>query len=360
MFKFDQLDTIQIEITSRCQASCPMCARNFHGGIPNPRLKNSDWTFNDFKRIFNQSVLDQIKNITFCGSFGDPIINSDLIDMCNYVNQSGDHIDIRIHTNGSARDENWWKDLANSLPDTHLVTFGIDGLEDTHSRYRIGTDFNKIINNARAFIGAGGKAEWTFIKFKHNQHQVDDAESLAKHIGFKSFLVKNSIRFSDEPFEVFDKNKKILYTIEPPSDNQVKFIDRDLVKNFQTWFDNTSPECHVLKNKEIYIDAFKTLFPCCWVASVFYIYTAEDDFKFPYMQRIEKECNELVNEIGGWDFLSMDLNTVENVINSVPWQTVWDKYWNEKKLLICTKNCGISQFKNISKTSDQVTKKISI
>lgn len=360
MFKFDQLETVQIEITSRCQASCPMCARNFHGGVPNPRLKNSDWSVNDFRRIFNQRVLDQIKNITFCGSFGDPIINSDLIEMCSYVKKNADHIDIRIHTNGSARDINWWKSLSNVLPEKHLITFGIDGLEDTHHLYRIGTTFNKILENARSFINAGGKAEWTFIKFKHNEHQVEAAEKIAKELKFKSFLVKNSIRFSDEPFEVFDKNKKVLYTIEPPSDNQVKFVDKDLVKNFQTWFDNTTPDCHVLKNKEIYIDAFKTMFPCCWVASLFYMYTSKDDFRFPYMQRIEKECNELIDDLGGWDFLSMDQNTVENVINSEAWQTVWDTYWDEKKLLICNKNCGVSKFKNISKTPDQIIKRLSI
>ena len=36
MFKFDQLEIVQVEITNRCQASCPMCPRNIHGGIENP------------------------------------------------------------------------------------------------------------------------------------------------------------------------------------------------------------------------------------------------------------------------------------------------------------------------------------
>ena len=34
------------------------------------------------------------------------------------------------------------------------VDFNIDGLEDTNHLYRRNTDFNKIINNAQAFIGA--------------------------------------------------------------------------------------------------------------------------------------------------------------------------------------------------------------
>jgi MoaA/NifB/PqqE/SkfB family radical SAM enzyme len=358
MFKFDELETVQIEITSRCQASCPMCSRNFHGGISNPRLKNSDWSLDDFKNVFNDILLKQIKKINFCGSFGDPIINSNLIDMCDYIKKNSPHIKINLHTNGSARTIDWWKSLAKAMPDDHLITFGIDGLEDTHSLYRIGTDFNKIIENASAFISEGGNAVWAFIKFKHNAHQVDEASTRSKKLGFKSFTLKNSIRFSNEPFEVYHADRSVLYTIEPPDDNQVIFVDKDLVKNFQTWFDNTTPDCHVLKNKEIYIDAFKTVFPCCWIASVFYMYDEPSDFRYPYIQRIEVECNKLIDKLGGWNFLSFDNNSIKDIIDSEPWQTIWDYYWNEKKLLICTKNCGVSTFKNISKTTDQVIKKI--
>ena len=49
MFSFDQLDTIQVEITNRCQASCPMCLRNIHGGIDNPSLSLADWDVERFK-----------------------------------------------------------------------------------------------------------------------------------------------------------------------------------------------------------------------------------------------------------------------------------------------------------------------
>ena len=67
-------------------------------------------------------------------------------------------------------------------------------MEDTHSMYRIGTDYNKIIQNATAFINAGGTAEWCFIKFKHNEHQVEEARSIAEQMGFSLFVEKNSFK----------------------------------------------------------------------------------------------------------------------------------------------------------------------
>ena len=145
MFRFTELKQIQIEITNRCQASCPMCSRNIHGGIENPNLQLSDWTYDDFVKIFNADVLNQIEKVTFCGDFGDPIINNDLMRMCEYLKDT--NIFVTINTNGSARKPEFWSKLATVLPKNHTVEFALDGLEDTHSLHRIGTDSNTILSN---------------------------------------------------------------------------------------------------------------------------------------------------------------------------------------------------------------------
>jgi MoaA/NifB/PqqE/SkfB family radical SAM enzyme len=152
MFSFEQLRTVQVEITNRCQASCPMCLRNIHGGIENPSLLLTDWDLPKFKNIFTDEVLTQIDSISFCGNFGDPIMNNSLIDMCEYVGKKNANSSIIISTNGSARTTDWWKKLASVLPKNHKVIFAIDGLENTHAIYRIGTSYDMIIKNAMAFI----------------------------------------------------------------------------------------------------------------------------------------------------------------------------------------------------------------
>ena len=158
MFAFEQLHTVQVEITNRCQASCPMCLRNIHGGIDNPNLILTDWTLEMFQNIFTDEVLAQISCVNFCGDFGDPIINANLIDMCQYVRDNKSDMTIILHTNGSAHNAQWWTSLAISLPKNHKVIFALDGLRDTHSLYRIGTNYDMIIRNAKAFIDTGGNA----------------------------------------------------------------------------------------------------------------------------------------------------------------------------------------------------------
>ena len=64
-----------------------------------------------------------------------------------------------------------------------IMSFSIDGLEDTNHLYRQDVEWDKIMERAKKFIGAGGRAEWKFIIFRHNQHQVEEARSLSKELG---------------------------------------------------------------------------------------------------------------------------------------------------------------------------------
>jgi len=269
MFKFDELKNIHLEISNNCQASCPMCIRNIHGGIKNDLVKINNWSFDLYKTAINEQVLKQIDKIYFCGNFGDPILNNDLPKMCEYTKSVNPAIVLRIHTNGSLRDTSWWRDLVNVLPKDHGVVFALDGLEDTHHLYRIGTDFNKIINNATAFIQAGGKAEWAFIRFKHNEHQVEQARELAASLGFEVFTTKDSSRFLLETkFPVWDKNKQTTHYLEPSNYSEIKFIDRSILKTYKEQIKNTVIDCFVKKEREIYLDAFGHLMPCCYLSSV--------------------------------------------------------------------------------------------
>lgn len=350
MFPFNELKQIHVEITSRCQASCPMCSRNHHGGLDNPKLKLADWSLNDFKTIFDSTVLNQISSVYFCGNFGDPIINNDLLDMCRHIK---DPVEVRIHTNGSARNIQWWKDLATSLPSKHVVVFGIDGLEDTHHLYRVGTNFKNILANAKAFIDAGGTAEWVFIKFKHNEHQVEEAKQLASEIGFQRFSVKNSIRFlTGDKFEVLDKQGQVLYHLEPPSENKITFIDRNLVNKVDDWLQTVEIDCYVKQNKEVYIDAHKNLFPCCFIGATPYNYSSPDSIMSPLRDRALREYDQLVSELGELDTTQRH---IKDIIDSEVWQTIWEQYWEEKKLLVCAKTCGKADF---SKPKDQIIERV--
>lgn len=354
MFKFEELKSVHVEITNNCQASCPMCSRNIHGGIENPLLELENWTLDRFKIAFTPEVLNQLTKLYFCGNFGDPIINKDLPNMCLYAKTINPQIQIRIHTNGSARNSEWWIKLVNSLPENHCVVFAIDGLEDTHSLYRIGTNYNTIIENAHNFILAGGKAEWAFIRFKHNEHQVDEAKKLAKQLGFESFVMKDSSRFLLEPkFPVWNDKKETIYNLEPSKYSELKFIDKNVLTNYKKIVDGMTIECYVQKEREIYLDAKGHLLPCCWLSMTPYIPFDHEGSFIPAKQDMLNQYHELIESLGGLQKIDIENHNIKDIINSTEYQSVWNEYWNEKKLLTCARVCGKSKEKIISNPNDQ-------
>lgn len=334
MFKYDELKSVHIEITNRCQASCPMCLRNHHGDAENPLLKLTDWSVEDFRHIFDNRTLSIIKSIEFCGNFGDPLLNKDLHLMTEYVKKYNIFVD--IHTNGSLRSKDFWKNLIKFLPD-HRIVFGIDGLSDTHSQYRRGTDFNKIIENAKTFIDSGGRAEWSFIKFKHNQHEIDEARELATSIGFTKFYTKDSSRFSfEKKYPVYNKEKQTIYYLEPPDKNRIKYIDPKNLVNLNNIVKKASINCYAKHKYEIYIDAHKKIMPCCFLAAAPYDYTVETDSLYKAKKQVLDQYRSLISDLGNTDAMT----GIEKVVNSQSFQTVWEKYWNINKLLVCARVCG--------------------
>ena len=219
------------------------------------------------------------------------------------------------------------------------------------------------MNNAQAFIDAGGDAEWVFIKFRHNEHQSKECEELSKTMGFKSFTMKNTTRFiGDDKYSVLDKDGNVEYYLEPPTSNEVVFMSKDQIKNYKTFVDTAEIDCYVLKNKEIYIDAQRHVFPCCFLSSAPYHYRPDtiptDDHKLAVYNvhvKMREQYNNLVESLGGIDKLVATDRPIKDIIDSEPWQTVWDHYWHDDKLVTCVRVCGKTP---TSKPKDQFVKRV--
>lgn len=354
MYKYNEIRQIHIEISTLCQASCPMCARNNHGGLPNPKLIENNMDLHFYKNTITPSLLTQLGSISMCGNFGDPIMNNDLIPIIRYTVEHNLEINIHIHTNGSARTTKWWQELARTLPTNHLVLFGIDGLADTHSLYRVGTDFDIIIRNAKAFIAAGGKARWNFITFQHNEHQLEQCRQLAKELGFESFHEKQTSRFiGSKQFNVFDRDGKITHILLPPGEQKISFIDRKTVENYQEVIKTATISCQIEDERSIYVDAQGHLWPCCFLASVPYQYATPDKLVYNFMNDSTASLLAAITVFGGMDGLDLRTHTIEEIVNGHAWQTMWNERFEDKSILMCARVCGKFPEVEVSQCRDQ-------
>ena len=354
MYKFEEIKKIHLELSTNCQAKCPMCARNEHGGLENPLLPSNDISIEFFKHIFAPEFIARVETVSICGNFGDALLNNDLPLILEYITNANPAINLDLHTNGSLRSTKWWTDLVSVLPARHVLHFGIDGLEDTHHLYRIGTDFNKIIKNAKAFIDAGGIARWNFITFKHNEHQMEECRVLAKELGFESFHEKQTSRFiGSREFQVFDRDGNVTHTLLPPGEQKIAFIDRKTVENYREVIKTATIKCQVEDEKSIYIDAQGHLWPCCFLASVPYQHSTPDKLVYGFMQDSIDSLNTAVTKFGGMDKLDLHQHSIKDIIDSNEWQTVWNDGFEDNSILMCARVCGKFPEVEISQCRDQ-------
>ena len=175
------LPIFHIELSSHCNAACPQCVRNVDGGLLAPNLKLNSLSLVDIKKIFSVNFLQQIRIINLCGNYGDPIMCKDMYEIVHYIMSANKNIYLYIKTNGGARDTDFWTKLGKFSAENKwiMVVFGIDGLEDTNHIYRRNVNWANLMNNVQAYISAGGKAQWDYLVFAHNEHQLEEAKTLA-------------------------------------------------------------------------------------------------------------------------------------------------------------------------------------
>ena len=206
MFDRNNVRTLHMETSTVCNAACPMCPRE---SDPFFDKKNDATSLSlaKVKEIFDNDFIKQLNYMFMCGNYGDPAAAPDCIEIFRHFRSVNNNITLGMNSNGSLRNEKWWSELGSILSKNNdNCYFGIDGLRDTNHIYRVNTNYDKIMKNAKAFIEAGGKAYWKFLVFEHNEHQVEEAKELSKLMGFTGFEPAVTIRL-DAPNLAHLKNK---------------------------------------------------------------------------------------------------------------------------------------------------------
>ena len=244
----DSVKEIHIEPTSLCNAECPMCARNVNGEGINPyiTLKSIDLAW--FQQNLQAKQIKNLDKVFFCGNVGDPASTPELLEIIKYLKDCNPDLVIGLNTNGGLKTTTWWSKLGHLLdgPLDYCV-FSIDGLEDTNHVYRRNVKWQKVVENAEAFISTGASAHWDMLVFAHNKHQVGQCNALAKRMEFNWFRTKETDRW-----DTYTTGDGLLPAGEytPPS------YGRQIV-------------CEKDRDSSIFLDYTGRYWPCCHMAEAY-------------------------------------------------------------------------------------------
>jgi MoaA/NifB/PqqE/SkfB family radical SAM enzyme len=188
------LESIELEISTKCPIKCPACPRTY-------KPKNAGWNtgFMDLdvlKSLVNDTLY---RNYIFCGAYGDAIYHPKITEVIEFMLSTNKRF--MIETNGSYIKPETWQSIAD-LPWQKWHTrrskfiFSIDGLEDTNHIYRKNSDWKSIMAGIEILSGIenGPELEWKYLVFPYNEHQVEDARKLSVELGFNTFTPFKSLR----------------------------------------------------------------------------------------------------------------------------------------------------------------------
>ena len=355
MFDYNIIDEYQIEITSLCNAACPQCPRNNLGEGINPYMPLISISREVLDQTFPAELVQRIRQVFFCGSYGDPIAHTDFLDILKDFRRKSPTVWLYIHTNGGIRSPEWWAELAQVLNGYGKIDFGIDGLADTNHIYRKNVNWNKLIPNVQSFINAGGKAQWNYIVFEHNEHQVDEARQLSIDMGFESFLPRNTGRFFHHGrVEELDSWPSKDFILKPPK--KVDFRNKSMLNlvnlkkeyyNIQEYFDTTEIKCDALLGNKVIISAEGLVLPCNFFTHNLYDARFHNSNILPGANSLSfvdgKNQVESIVEYYGKDNLNINNRSLEQIFANDFWQHIvnsWSKSLNEGRIFECAMTCG--------------------
>jgi MoaA/NifB/PqqE/SkfB family radical SAM enzyme len=322
-----KISKIEIEVSSFCNARCPLCPRESHGGDYSFfNQVNLSSTF--FEIYFPKQVVAEIKELILCGLVGEPAMNKYLIDIIKWFRNINPDLYIEVYTNGSVQKPEWWFELGTLLGQNGNTIFSIDGLEDTNHIYRKDVKWDRVIDNAKAYIKSGAKSTWQFIPFKHNQHQVEEAEKLSKDMGFTYFKTKISFRDLVTPSDIEPSN-------DPRFSPQGQKLDFGNMPAVETYLNNLDIDCYAIRDSSVYISAEGLVFPCCHTASVMFI---NDDYLPKGYDWLRDAKNKLDK-----DNISLYKNKLDQILISDTFLNIkgsWDKNMNTGRHPLCAALCG--------------------
>jgi MoaA/NifB/PqqE/SkfB family radical SAM enzyme len=321
--------SFHIELTDKCNAGCPMCPRTDHMNRCRTNrdvVRNTELALADFQTHFTEDFCARTAEVIFGGAYGDPLAATELLEIVEHLTDRG--VRIAVSTNGSLRKPEWWARMGRAMKRTgSRLELHVDGLEDTNPLYRVNTSYAKIMENAAAYLGTGARAEWHFIIFRHNQHQIEEAFRRSRALGFAAFTLIDTVRFGPTGRFDYVMPSGEARTLESPTVRGRDFrMGRTVAREPGDSPRGTARDgirCKSSTRNSPYISAHGQVSACCWVAG----------------------SGEEAQFFGAHGFGPARYNLrnrpLEEIMADEPFASFYAKAWKEDTLPTCRRKCGM-------------------
>lgn len=177
-----------MEVTGRCNLSCPLCPRTADN-----KRDEGDMKWDDYRK-----VIDSLGPYLFhvrLHSLGEPMMHPQLSEMVAYAHKKG--IYTNFHTNGHFLTERSVLRLFEAGLDE--INVAIDGMsQETYSHYRVGGNLKKVQDGITTLCSKKQKLKrkrprvnLQFLVMAHNEHEISAIKAFAQKTGVDRLYLKS-------------------------------------------------------------------------------------------------------------------------------------------------------------------------
>jgi len=262
-FLFGKPYFMVLDTTSFCNLECVWCPTGQHRKSRTTCVMPKNKALN----IINQ--FGKYLKYILLFNWGEPLLNPFITEIIKEIKKYDIGCSLSTNLNVDLDEKSVTALLSSGLD--HLIC-SIDGItQKTYEMYRRKGNFNKAFNNLNLFIQTKKKLalikpiiEWQFLVFKHNEHEIEQAEKMAKEIGVdkinfaKPWCPQDWVSTIDKYSNYNLKNNKKEYK---PTDKYCNWLWNALVINANG---SVSPCCSVENESEDFGNIFQTPFRKLW------------------------------------------------------------------------------------------------
>ncbi len=188
--------SISIEPTTSCNLRCPECPSGLRSFTRPTGMLAGD--------LF-QKAIDQISVHAFYLTLyfqGEPYLHPQFLDLVKYASRKRMYVSTSTNAH-YLNDENAQKTVQSGLD---RLIISIDGTtQDTYEQYRIGGQLSKVLEGTRNIVSwkkqlnsAKPYVIFQYLVVKPNEHQIEEAEKLARELGVDEIVFKTAQVYEHE------------------------------------------------------------------------------------------------------------------------------------------------------------------
>lgn len=174
-----------VDLSHRCPIECPKCQRQLYFTSRGKKVVGNDMPMTTIHKL-----TDRFEHLCFGGQLSDPIHHPkfiEILDVCKKKN-----IGVKVQTASSFKPMSWYEEAFETYPEAKWQ-FGIDGLPEQSSEYRINQDGVKLYEvmlMSKKYLKT--QPIWQCIVFKYNQDNLEEVKNMAKENGLKLVVMYSS------------------------------------------------------------------------------------------------------------------------------------------------------------------------